>query len=190
MFKHHDKIRATTRRIYLPLELFFSNSYRTTPYANSKRSKSNANVHPWSSDIKTPSSLLQSSSAPEKDGRPRFCVDYRNLNTITAINSYSFSRIKVLIYSFIESRIFSTLDRFKGYWQINIAKRGNHKTPFGYYSGTFQNKRMSFGLENGPTTFQRALYHFFTRLKWKMSLVYIDGIIFFSKNVNRHILHD
>jgi hypothetical protein len=47
------------------------------------------------------------------------------------------------------------LDGYSGYHQIEIALEDQEKTTFTYSFGTFAYRRMSFGLCNVPTTFQR-----------------------------------
>jgi len=57
----------------------------------------------------------------KKDGSPRFCVDYRRLNTATIRDSYPIPRMDDCIDSLGQARIFSTLDCNSVYWQIPIA---------------------------------------------------------------------
>lgn len=61
--------------------------------------------------------------APKKDGRLRFCVDYRKLNRMTTEDSYPLTRIEECIDSLGDASIFSMLDSINGYWQIDIAKQ-------------------------------------------------------------------
>ena len=55
---------------------------------------------------------------PKKDGRLRFCVDYRKLNEIIVRDSYPLPRMDECIDSLAEAKIFSTLDANSGYWQM------------------------------------------------------------------------
>ena len=48
------------------------------------------------------------------------------------------------------------LDGYSGYYQIEIAPEDQEKITFTCPYGTFAFRRMSFGLCNAPTTFQRA----------------------------------
>lgn len=48
---------------------------------------------------------------------------------------------------------------------------------------------MSFGLTNGPVTFQRALDLILTKFKWKAFIIFLDDIIIFLKTVDEHIKH-
>ena len=127
--------------------------------------------------------------APKKDGRLRFCIDYRRLNTMTVKDSYPLPRMDECIDTLGDARIFTTLDAFNGYWQINVPKEDRGKTAFVCHAGQFQYTRMPFGLTNAPATFQRGLDVVLSRFKWKTCLVYIDDIIIFSKSVEEHIQH-
>ena len=48
---------------------------------------------------------------------------------------------------------------------------------------------MQFGLRNVPATFQRALDIILSGFRWRMCLVYIDDIIFFSQNYDANLDH-
>ena len=66
--------------------------------------------------------------APKKDGRLRFCVDYRKLNEKTVRDTYPLPRIDDCIDSLGEATVFYTLDCNSGYWQIPIAEEDRDKT--------------------------------------------------------------
>ena len=126
--------------------------------------------------------------APKKDGKLRFCIDYRKLNSMTVKDTYPLPRMDECIDSLGESEYFTTIDAFAGYWQINLRKRDRHKTAFVCHAGTYEYKRMPFGLTNAPACFQRALDMILTKYKWKTCLVYIDDVVIYSKNVDDHCL--
>ena len=88
-----------------------------------------------------------------------------------------------------EARIFSTLDANSGYWQIELADEDCEKTAFTSHSGVFQYKRMPFGLNNVPSTFQRTIDIVLATEKWKHTIVYLDDIVIFSRNVEEHMEH-
>lgn len=66
--------------------------------------------------------------APEKDGTPRFCVDYRKLDEVTIPDSYPIARMDDSIGSLGDSTVYSAFDANWGYWQLPIAKEGHEKT--------------------------------------------------------------
>ncbi len=126
---------------------------------------------------------------PKKDGKLRFCIDYRKLNEATVKDSYPIPRMDDCLDSLGEATIFTGLDAYSGYWQMNVAKKDRHKTAFTCHAGTFQCVRMPFGLTNAPATFQRGLDMVLSKYKWKTCLVYLDDVIIYSKTVKDHINH-
>ena len=54
----------------------------------------------------------------KRDGSHRFCVDYRNLNTVTAADNFPLPRIEDLLDDLGESRYFSTIDLASWFWKI------------------------------------------------------------------------
>ena len=48
---------------------------------------------------------------------------------------------------------------------------------------------MPFGLTNAPVTFQKLMNHTFRQVLIKFVLVYLYGIIIFSKSLDEHLKH-
>ena len=63
------------------------------------------------------------------------------------------------------SKVFSFMDGFSGYNQIQIKPEDQHKTAFICLWGTFAYRKMPFGLKNARATFQRAMTLIFHDLK-------------------------
>lgn len=62
---------------------------------------------PWSSNVVI---------VRKKDGKPRFCIDYRKLNAITKKDVYPLPRIAEVLDSLGNAKYFSTMDLASGYW--------------------------------------------------------------------------
>ena len=56
--------------------------------------------------------------AVKKDGKLRFCIDFRTLNKETIMNKYSISRIDDLFDQLQGAKIFSKLNLDSGYYQV------------------------------------------------------------------------
>ena len=108
--------------------------------------------------------------APKKDGKMRFCVDFRRLNAATIPDTYPLPRMDDCIDSLSEAKVFTLLDALWGYWQVPIAEKDKDKTTFTSHMGTFRYTRMPFGLRNAPSTFQRALDIVLSGVRWRIVL--------------------
>ena len=127
--------------------------------------------------------------AEKKDGKPRFCVDYRRLNKQTRKDPYPIPRIDETLDSFYGCQYFTTLDLFSGYWQVEIREEDKYKTAFNTMYGHYEFNRMPFGLCNAPSTFQRLMDTVLEEVLRKFALVYIDDLIIYSKTIEEHAFH-
>ncbi len=92
----------------------------------------------------------------QKDGTPRFCVDYRKLNDVTGKDAYPLPRIDDTLDALRGSQYFSTLDLYSGYWQVEMDEQ-DIETAFVTRQGLFRFTVMPFGLCNAPATFERLM---------------------------------
>jgi hypothetical protein len=113
----------------------------------------------------------------KKDGTPRFCVDYRDLNNVTVKDSYPLPYQTDIMDSISEAKYFSSLDLASGYWQIKLDEDAKLKSAFVSRVGLFQFTVMPFGLTNAPATFQRLMDLVLAGLTWIECMVYLDDII-------------
>ncbi len=68
--------------------------------------------------------------ATKKDGSPRFCVDYRKLNSVMHADCWTLPRVDEILDYVRGSSIFTTVDLFQGYWQIKMDECCKEKTAF------------------------------------------------------------
>jgi len=104
-------------------------------------------------------------------------------------DAYPHPRMDDCLDSLGEANFFFTLHCNAGYWHIPIALEDRHLTTFIWHSGTFQRKRLPFGLCIAPATYQRAIDMLLARVKWQYVLVYLDDIIVFSHDAETHLSH-
>ena len=142
--------------------------------------------------------LIQPSESPwaspvvlvrKKNGKLRFCVDYRKLNSLTQRDCHPLPRIDELLDMFGRAKYFTTLDLASGYWQVAMAPEDQPKTAFITSYGLYEFKVMPFGLTNAPATFQRLMNKVFREEIGKFVAVYLDDIIIFSVTFEEHIQH-
>lgn len=124
----------------------------------------------------------------KRDGKIRFCVDYRKLNAVTKKRTYPMPNIDDLMTYLGNTKYFSTLDLYSGYWQVGIEEKSKEYTAFAAQGqGLYEFNVLPFGLSNGPSTFQDLADRIFEGMKWSEVLVYLDDIIVFSSNFEEHM---
>lgn len=133
---------------------------------------------PWSSPVVI---------VKKKDGTPRFCVDYRKINSITEKDVYPLPRIDEIIEQLSQSSWYTKLDLKNGYFQAPISEQDKKKTAFATPDGLFEFNRLPQGLVNSPPTFQRLMNETLGNLRWKICVVYLDDIVIHSKSFEQHL---
>ncbi|MCP4487896.1 MAG: DDE-type integrase/transposase/recombinase [Gammaproteobacteria bacterium] len=120
------------------------------------------------------------------DGTNRFVVDYRKLNLQTLPDCYPIPRIDETLERLVNVKYFTTLDLSAGYWQVPLADDGSiEKSAFVIHSGLWEFTTLAFGMNNGPSTFQRLMGNVIKGLDG--ILCYIDDIIIFSTTWEEHL---
>ena len=142
--------------------------------------------------------LIQPSMSPwsfpvvvvkKKNGKFRFCVNYKPLNDITKKDNYPLPRVDEILDSLKDAKWFTTLDLASGYWQIKVREEHREKTAFITKFGTYEFKVMPFGLCNASATFQRTMDKVLKGIKDQFVMVYLDDVIIYSKTFNEHLGH-
>jgi len=124
-----------------------------------------------------------------RNGKPRFCVDYRKLNAVTTPDEFPIPRQSEILSSLSGTQVLSSLDALSGFTQLELHEDNVEKTVFHTHRGLFQFKRMPFSLRNGPSIFQRVMQGILAPYLWLFCLIYIDDIVVFSKSYEEHISH-
>ena len=124
-----------------------------------------------------------------RNGKPRFCIDYRKLNAVTTPDEFPIPRQLEILSSLSSAQVLLSLDALSGFTQLELDPDDVEKTAFRTHRGLFQFKRMPFGLRNGPSIFQRIMQGILAPYLWLFCLVYIDNIVVYSKSYEEHIDH-
>lgn len=103
---------------------------------------------PWSSNLV---------AAKKKGGRIRWCVDWRKLNTVTKKDSFPMPSVFDNFNRLAGSKLFSTFDMEGAFHVIPVQEEDREKTAFATPWGSFQQKRLGFGLTNGPASYCRLV---------------------------------
>ena len=133
---------------------------------------------PWASPI-----LL----ADKKNGKVRFCIDYRRLNNVTIQDAYPLPKMDEIFKVLGNSSYFSTLDLTDAFWSIPVAEDDRQKTAFTSKYGLWEFTSMPFGLTNAPAIQQRFIESILHGVLWNNCFAYIDDILCFSQTFEDHL---
>lgn len=116
----------------------------------------------------------------------RIVFDYRKLNEVTIPDVFPLPNITDILDKLGCSHYFSTIDLAHGYHQVPIDPEDREKTAFSTDSGHYQFTRMSMGLRNAPSTFQRLMNSVLCGLNGLKCLVYLDDVVIYGKSLHEH----
>ena len=127
------------------------------------------------------SSRIVLSWEPRK-GRYRMCIDYRSVNALSIPPlAHPLPNIDEVLNQFSGNSFFHVLDLFQGYHQVALEEESKPLTAFSTRKGLFQYKRMPFGLNSCPTTYQALMEDILGEMVWKTAIVYIDDVIIYGR---------
>jgi hypothetical protein len=124
----------------------------------------------------------------KKQDSIRVCVDYRDINKACPKDNFPTPFVDQIVDDCAGSEIFSLMDGFSEYNQINIVPADQHKTTFICPWGTFAYWKLPFGLKNVGATFQCAMYYAFHDIKHIVQ-PYIDDLTSHSMHHVDHPIH-
>ena len=125
-------------------------------------------------------------AAPKKNGKIRWCVDFRRLNAITRKDTFPLPHIEDNLVRLSDSAVFSCVDGSGAFHVLEIRECDREKTAFSTPWGLYQYKRMPFGLTNGPASYSRLVQMVLQGIPPEMALPYLDDTIIHSADVESH----
>nr|GEZ48227.1 reverse transcriptase domain-containing protein [Tanacetum cinerariifolium] len=114
--------------------------------------------------------------------RWRVCIDYRKLNEATWKDHFPLPFMDQMLERLAGNEYYCFLDGFSGYFQLPIDPKDQEKTTFTCTYGTFEYKRMPFGLCNAPGTFQRCMMAIFHDMIEQTMEVFMDDFSVFGNS--------
>ncbi|GKA08508.1 reverse transcriptase domain-containing protein [Tanacetum coccineum] len=115
------------------------------------------------------------------DNSWRMCIDFKDLNKACPKDLYPLSEIDWKIESLMGFKYKCFLDAYKGYHQIQMAKKDEEKTAFHTDEGVFCYTKMPFGLKNARATYQRLVDTIFEGKIGRNLEAYVDDMVIKSK---------
>ena len=151
-------------------------------------------MSPWASPIV----IVPKTSAPGEPLKRRLCVDFRKVNELQQqvitegkskgqISIHPLPKIDEMYAKLKGAQVFSTIDLRSGYHHLALGKDSKAKTAFVTPFDKYKFLMVSFGLAQAPAYFQLLMNKVLEGLSYTMT--YLDDIIIFSKNEEKHLEH-
>ncbi|UYV76906.1 K02A2.6-like [Cordylochernes scorpioides] len=142
-------------------------------------------IRPSYSSYASPAMLVNK----RNEGKIRLVIDYRKLNDIIKRDSEPIPRIDSILDKLSDANIFTTLDLLSGYHHLDIHPDDKEYTAFTTTHGLYEFNKLSFGLKNSPSQFQRVLRQILNKYDVDFCMNYFDDFIIFSNNFQEHLTH-
>ena len=123
----------------------------------------------------------------KKDSKFWLCIDYGKLNKVMVKDKYPLPRIDDLFDQIRGAKVFSKIDLRSGDQQVRIKNEDVHKATFVARYESYEVVVVPFGFTNAPTTFICLRNNYFSRYLGKYVLVFLDGILTYSKDEEKHV---
>ncbi|XP_053381689.1 uncharacterized protein LOC128549191 [Mercenaria mercenaria] len=138
-------------------------------------------IEPANSDYNSPVVLVK-----KKDNTNRFCIDFRRINSFTRFDTEPMGNVEDIMAKLREDNYFTKIDLTKGYWQIPIEEKSRHLTAFSTPEGSYQFRKMPFGMVNSGATFNRTMRKLLAGIKDADN--YVDDVLGHTITWERHVM--
>ncbi|MBW0566940.1 hypothetical protein O181_106655 [Austropuccinia psidii MF-1] len=118
----------------------------------------------------------------------RMVGEFRDLNTYTVQDRYPIPKVQISLTQISQEVYIRTTDALEGFHQNVVTPRARTYLRIVVHCGVYEYLRMSFGIRNAPSHFQRMMNEIFPEeLSEGWLIIYIDDIIVCSKTWEEHI---
>ena len=125
---------------------------------------------------------------PKKNRKIWVCIDYRKLNATTVTYAFPLPIIDGIFNAVAGHEVYTFLDGFNGYNQIQMHPDDEEKTTFVTEWGVFVDVVMMFGVETTLATFQRIIMEIFGEYIPALKQVFLDDFTVYSRKTE-HLNH-
>jgi len=115
----------------------------------------------------------------------RMCIDYRKLNQALRKDHFPLPFMDQMLERLVGQAFYCFLDGYSGYNQIAVDPEDQEKIAFTCPFGVFTYRKISFGVCNAPTTFQRCMLAIFSDLVEKCIEVFMDDFSVFDASFDQ-----
>ena len=119
----------------------------------------------------------------------RFCVDYKQLNTMSIKNRYLLPLIKETSERIYKVKIYSKIDIIVTFNRLCIQQEEEWKTAFRTWYSLYECLVMCFGLANAPSLFQIFINNILHGMLDKYCTAYIHDILIYSNSKKEYQTH-
>jgi len=115
----------------------------------------------------------------------------RKVNSVTKPIFFSLPLLEDVFQTVAENNpsVFSVCDFTSGFYQIFMDESSKPKTSFITHRGSYQFKRMPFGLQGAPPTFCQHIAKTLRTILFSYALCYVDDVLVLSDSPERHTEH-
>ncbi|MBW0507210.1 hypothetical protein O181_046925 [Austropuccinia psidii MF-1] len=120
--------------------------------------------------------------------KSRMVGDFRALNTYTVPDRYPIPRVQETFTQQSKAKYITSMDALKGFHQNVLTPKTRKLLRIITHCGIYEYLRMSFGIKNAPSQYQRRRNTIFpTELSEVWLIIYIDDIIICSDSWSLHL---
>ena len=123
----------------------------------------------------------------KKNGKWRWVVDFRALNSVTRKDSFPIPNIIELLSYLRKSKIFTSLDLAQAFHSIPVREVDREKLSFCALDKFYQFCRMPFGLTSAPNTWARLVTHVLHEIPKSQLIVFFDDLLIHSPDLTTHV---
>ena len=125
----------------------------------------------------------------KKDENLILFIDFRQLNKLIVKKKYPFARIDDIFDHLKDAKVFTNIDLTSGYHHVRIKEEDIIKISFRTMYGHYEFTMVPFGLSNAPVVFMCLMNGVFWEYLDNFVIVFLDGILVYSKSEEEHENH-
>ena len=123
----------------------------------------------------------------KKNGKWRWVVDFRALNSVTRKDSFPIPNIIELLSYLRKSQYFTSLDLAQAFHSIPVREVDREKLSFCALDKFYQFCRMPFGLTSAPNTWARLVTQVLQEIPKTKLIVFFDDHLIHSPDLANHV---